>query len=213
MLDDQQIQALTPEAREAYQTALELEDQVLWAEFTQQLERVADLDPEHIPLQFLAARQAINMARIGKGSSIQSGPNIIKSDEDLGHEYYDIAQKCMQRVLDTKNLPRDLFQRAENMMQTVKSERSDLPRRIARREEVAFRFLAEHVNEIYQEDKEAVRGPSGDLTTPQTEAELSAPPRSQQQQQLPPAQLSVNPFAQPPRGGQGAGRRGAYPRR
>ncbi|MBN1516447.1 hypothetical protein JXA32_07740 [Candidatus Sumerlaeota bacterium] len=163
LLTKDQIEDLTPEARSNYLLMLRHMDMVLITEAMTDLEQAADADPRHIPLQFLCARSAVSMARTGRGMSLADNLEISKSNVDLANEYYALASKCTQRILETLNLPQELFDRARRLKTVIDRESSSVEVREERARYSTYQFLKEHVSEIYLDQEPAPAQTAEDL--------------------------------------------------
>lgn len=185
LLTQDQVKDLTPNAQKAYAMMLDNLDMVLIPEAMSNLEEAADKDTRHIPLQFLCARSAISLARSGRGVSLSDNLEVSKSNVDLANEYYDIAAKCTQRILDTLNLPQELFDRADRLKKLIDRERAAVEVREERADYFSYQFLKEHVSEIYIEQKPARAQTAEDLLNFIAEQRAAEEEQDQNTQQSP----------------------------
>ena len=159
-LNKEQMTELAADALEEYRMAEVSYDKTLYAETMDHLKKSSDLDPRHIPLQFLMVRISIQMARAGRGVSLYGSVNESLTDTQIALGYYKMARDANQRILDTLGLPDDLFDRAENLARVIEREGSieEIELREARRMDASYRFLVEHAAEIYPDDSPAGPG-------------------------------------------------------
>ena len=151
LLTDAEVKELLPEAQKEYLLAQALLDQILISEAMDHLEKAAELDQKHVPLQFLTARTAIQLARNGNGNSFALSLENSKTDAELANEYYAVASQCIKRIKSITQLPEMIMTRAKNIERQLQEEKSSIAEREARRQIASDRFLMENAEEKYRD--------------------------------------------------------------
>jgi hypothetical protein len=173
LLTPREQQRLRPEALKAYEAGVKSLDKINPVQAITQIDQAAQLAPESLELQFLAARLAHLRAR-----------RVLDADAD---KFYEIATKALERVAQKQNITPLEQHRCEVQMQEIKDERQKLELRKQKRLAVGVEFRKAYAKERYidpemrerakEQERREKRGttrqaPGAPLTSPG----MSAPP-------------------------------------
>jgi len=127
LLSEENAASLSQDAKALYERAVKAYDHVDRDSGVQYLDMAAKVATDSVPLQFVLAARARDRARFYYG---------VRS-----LEYYDISEAAVQRVLQQTTLSLEEKRRAEQMLESIRTERELVPSKDKKKEEVGFRAI------------------------------------------------------------------------
>lgn len=139
-VSEETLAIMTPEAREAYDLALDYLDHILYAQSLQEAREAARLTPTSIELQYFCIDLAEYLARTSYGQEAQ--------------RYFDIILEHLNTILELPRLAPRQRQRAEFDLQKYQEARANVFRRDELRRSWGAEFATEFSQRVFDDEDE-----------------------------------------------------------